>query len=195
MKKAMIVVLSVVSLVLVLSFAGCGGAKDSGSEAESAVEISSPLEILETVWGTYADAEKFPIGGGDSANMTMDVPGEFDVANTEELDATLGFPAAQAGNIDAAASMMHMMNANTFTGGVYHVTDASQVEAVTDALKENIMNRQWMCGFPDTLVIMVVEDTYVVSFFGNAEIVETFKTKVTASYGNSSVVCEESLAF
>jgi len=195
MKKTIVVVLSVLVLVFALSFVGCGGGKDSGSEAESAVEISSPLEILETVWGTYADAEKFPIGGGDSANMTMDVPGEFDVANTEELDAMLGFPAAQAGNIDDAASMMHMMNANTFTGGVYHVTDASQVDVVTAALKENIMNRQWMCGFPDTLVIMVVEDTYVVSFFGNAEIVETFKTKVADSYGNSTIAYEESLVF
>ncbi|MBO5373022.1 MAG: bacteriocin transport accessory protein [Lachnospiraceae bacterium] len=191
MKKLLLVMMLCVSMT---AFIGCGSKTEDKQKAEAVVETSA-VEILETVWGSYAEDEKFPIGGGDSANIVMDVPGTFDVANTEELDATLGFPAAQAANIDDAASMMHMMNANTFTGGVYHVTDANEVTAVADALKENIMNRQWMCGFPDTLVIMVVEDSYVVSFFGNAQIVETFKTKVTEAYSNSNIICEESLNF
>ncbi|MBO5303725.1 MAG: bacteriocin transport accessory protein [Lachnospiraceae bacterium] len=191
MKKAGLLMVLCLALAV---FGGCG--KDSAKNpAEVSVVDTSAIEILETVWNTYGEDEKFPIGGGDSANIVMDVPGNFDVTNVEELDATLGFPATQAEAIDEAASMMHMMNANTFTGGAYHVKDAGQVTTVTDALKENIQNRQWMCGFPDTLVIMVVEDTYIVSFFGNAEIVETFKTKVTDCYGNSSVVVEESLNF
>ena len=191
MKKAGLLMVLCLALAV---FGGCG--KDSAKNpAEVSVVDTSASEILETVWNTYGEDEKFPIGGGDSANIVMDVPGNFDVTNVEELDATLGFPATQAEAIDEAASMMHMMNANTFTGGAYHVKDAGQVTTVTDALKENIQNRQWMCGFPDTLVIMVVEDTYIVSFFGNAEIVETFKTKVTDCYGNSSVVVEESLNF
>ncbi len=191
MQTRKLVFITMLCMVLTV-FCGCGKSADEGSAAG---ENTSAIEILETVWGTYGEDEKFPIGGGDSANIVMDVPGSFDVANTDELDATLGFPVAQAEAIDEAASMMHMMNANTFTGGVYHVKDAGQVTTVTDALKENIMNRQWMCGFPDTLVIMVVEDNYVVSFFGNAEIVENFKSKVTECYDNAEAVTEESLNF
>lgn len=37
------------------------------------------------------------------------------------------------------------------------------------------MGRQWMCGFPDKLVVISVDD-YLVSVFGNEELVNTFKT-------------------
>lgn len=189
MKKILLIMLC----MLTFTMGGCG--KNTAKEHAAGVSTvnTSAVEILETVWKTYGEDEKFPIGGGDSANMVMDAPGSFDLANVEELDAVLGFPAAQAESVDDAASLQHMMNANTFTCGVFHVKDKDQVTEVTDALKENIMNRQWMCGFPDTLVIMEVEDTYVVSFFGKTEIIETFKTKVTECYENSSVLTEENL--
>ncbi len=160
----------------------------AGSEtAESAIGV------LSTVWANYEADNKFAAGGGDSHNMVMDEPGEFDVTNTEELNATLGFPTDYADKIDEAASLMHMMNANTFTGGAYHVTNAEDVSAVCDALKENIMNRQWMCGFPETLIIVTVDDNYVVSAFGNGEIIEYFKNKLTGTFANVTVVYEESL--
>lgn len=149
--------------------------------------------ILQTIWATYEEDNKFAAGGGDSNNMVMDEPGTFDITNTEELNATLGFPTDYADKIDDAASLMHMMNANTFTGGVYHVTNADDVTAVADALKENIMNRQWMCGFPETLIIVTVDDNYVISAFGNGEIIETFKNKTTGAFENATVVYEESL--
>jgi len=151
------------------------------------------LEVIESVWATYEEENKFAAGGGDSANMNFEGPGAFDATNAEELDITLGFPAAQVDKIDDAASLMHMMNANTFTGGVYHVTDAANVQTVADALKENIMNRQWMCGFPETLIIVSVGDNYLVSAFGNGEIIETFKTKLSGVYADATVLYEESL--
>ncbi len=153
----------------------------------------SAIGVLQSVWATYDDENKFAAGGGDSHNMVMDEPGEFDATNTEELDATLGFPTDYADKIDEAASLMHMMNANTFTGGAYHVTNAEDVSAVCDALKENIMNRQWMCGFPETLIIVTVDDNYVVSAFGNGQIIEYFKNKLTGTFANVTVVYEESL--
>lgn len=153
----------------------------------------SAIDVLNSVWATYDEENKFAAGGGDSHNMVMDEPGEFDATNTEELDATLGFPTAYADKIDEAASLMHMMNANTFTGGAYHVTNAEDVAAVCDALKENIMNRQWMCGFPETLIIVTVDDNYVVSAFGNGQIIEYFKNKLTGTFANVTVVYEESL--
>lgn len=149
--------------------------------------------VLNAIWATYEEENMFAAGGGDSQNMVMDGPGKFDATNTEELDVTLGFPTDYVDKIDDAASLMHMMNANTFTGGVFHVTNADDVSAVCDALKENIMNRQWMCGFPETLIIVTVDDNYVISAFGNGQIIETFKNKISGVYEDATVVYEESL--
>ena len=86
-------------------------------------------------------------------------------------------------------ALMHMMNANTFTCGAFHVTKSEDVTAVADSLKENILKRQWMCGFPDKLVVITVDD-YVVSAFGNGELIDNFKAKLTAVY-KSAVVAHE----
>lgn len=181
--------------VMAISLVACGE-KDTANNNDAAKDgkqAESALDVLQSTWETYEEENKFAAGGGDSQNMVMDEPGKFDVANTEELNGTLGFPADSAGKIDDAASLMHMMNANTFTAGAYHVTNADDVQGVADALKESIMNRQWMCGFPETLIIVKVNDNYLVSAFGNGEIIETFKTKLTGVYADATVVYEESL--
>ena len=186
--------------VLMLTVIGCGNsndvAEDNNAENTPVVEtvnVADSVELLTNVWNTYEEADKFPIGGGDYENMVMDTVGAFDVTKTEDLDSLLGMPAAGAAMIDDAASMMHMMNANTFTAGAYHLTDASNEQELADLLKDNIMNRQWMCGFPDTLLIASVGGEYMVSAFGNAEIMETFKTKLQEQYELTQVIYEESL--
>ena len=123
----------------------------------------------------------------------MDAPGAFALNDVEALDSTLGVPANIAEQIDNAASVMHMMNANTFTCGSYQLKEGADMETFVTALKDNIMNRQWMCGFPDTLIIVSLSDSHVVAAFGNAELIETFKTKLTASYDSAEVIIEESL--
>ncbi len=187
-------------IIMMLSLVACG--KDKGADkteataeitTEAAVEINDSLEIFTTVWATYGDDEKFSIAGGDYNNSVMDAPGAFDVADAESLDALLGVPSDAAGMIDGAASMMHMMNANTFTAGAYHIAESANQMVFCDKLKENIMNRQWMCGFPDTLIVASIGDSYVVSAFGNAEIIENFKAKLMAEYPMTEIVYEESL--
>ena len=86
---------------LLLTLCACGAAP-----AESADTPASPLELLETVWNTYSDDEKFPAAGGDYSeeNQRDGAPGAFSTADTDTLEYMLGFPAAEAGKIDAAAS-------------------------------------------------------------------------------------------
>ena len=154
--------------------------------------IADALEVLTKVWDTYAEDEKFPVGGGDSENMNWEGPGKFNVEATEELDATLGLPADLAGQIDDAASMMHAMMANNFTAGVYHLTDASKMDDFTSALKDSLLAKQWLCGSPEKVIIITVGD-YAVSAYGLNDVIETFKTKLTAEYPTAAVVCEESI--
>lgn len=200
MKKKMVLLMCT---VLMMVLVGCGQSNagqsndtetsDGDTTETVSVDAVDSADLLTKVWNTYEEADKFPIGGGDYENMVMDTVGAFDVTKTEDLDSLLGMPAAGAAMIDDAASMMHMMNANTFTAGAYHLTDASNQQALADALKDNIMNRQWMCGFPDTLLIASVGGEYMVSAFGNAEIIETFKTKLQEQYELTEVIYEESL--
>jgi len=185
--------------MMVISLFGCGKKEDAQGETggdttvSEAVAVTDATDLLTQVWNSYEDAEKFPIGGGDYDNVVMDAPGKYDVSKAEEMDSVLGLPQDSAALVDDAASIMHMMNANTFTCGAFHLADASNRQALADALKDSIMNRQWMCGFPDTLLIVSVGDEYVVSAFDNADIIENFKTKLTAQYELASVTYEESL--
>ena len=192
MKRTVAIVLSG---LLMIGLIGCGKKAETPGDvtATETVNVTDATDLLTQVWNSYDDADKFAIGGGDYNNMVMDAPGKFDVSMVEDLDAMLGLPQSCASMIDDAASVMHMMNANTFTAGAYHVADTANQQAVVDSLKENIMNRQWMCGFPDTLIVAKVGSEYVVSAFGNAEIIENFKNKLSETFSLTDIVYEESL--
>lgn len=142
------------------------------------------MEILEKVWSKYSTDEKFPAAGGSEKHMKEDKPGKFDVSDAEALDFELGFPKAQASEIDDAALLMHMLNQNNFSCGVYHVKDSGNAEALAGKIKENILARQWMCGFPEKLVILTVGD-YIVSVFGAKELTDTFTAKLSAEYSSA----------
>lgn len=189
---------TVLALLLVCFLAACGGKEspdgsDTKEPGESAAK--SALELLTTVWDSYGDDDKFPAAGGDMSeeNMTMNSPGNFSIDDAGALDATLGFPSASAEKIDDAASLVHMMNANTFTCGAFHAKAAGDTADISAAIKDNIMNRQWMCGFPDKLVIVKIDD-YVISFFGEKEIVDTFMAKLTAAYASAEKICDEPIS-
>lgn len=172
---------------------------ESLSETETAAEetgtdssesISSPeAALLSSIYNAFAEDQKFPIGGGDSANLVMDAPGAFDITNVEELESSLGFPSSQAANIDGAASMIHMMNANTFTGAAYHLIDGADADAFAEAVKETVLAKQWICGMPDTLVILSA-DGYIITAYGNAELIENFKTTALSAVSGSEVILE-----
>lgn len=78
-----------------------------------------------------------PAAGGDfnEENMCMDGPGNFGIDDIDALDATLALPADAAELIDNAASLTHMMNANTFTAGAFHLGDAANSDKLVEALK------------------------------------------------------------
>ncbi len=154
---------------------------------------NKPLILLTELWATYADEEKFAAAGGDYENMVMDGPGACGLNDAEALDALFGLPVSEAGNLSAAASLMHMMNANTFTSACYELNEGVDSAAFVEAVKANILSRQWMCGFPETLLILDV-DGCIITAFGNGEIVELFKTKLTGETFNGTVLVEEPIA-
>lgn len=172
---------------------------DIPTEAPAATDTDLPvdgdavtLNILSTVWATYADEEKFAAAGGDAANMTMDGPGSCDISDTAGMDSLFGLPESAAASVTEAASLLHMMNANTFTSACYALADGTDVNAFVEEVKANILARQWMCGFPETLIIVDV-DGCIVTAFGNDDIIQLFKTKLADSF-STNVLVEEPIA-
>lgn len=213
MKK---IILLFMAVVIIICFASCttsvkigsgGGSNNVNTNPSSTKKpignneninvdnIKSPLELLSAVWNIYAENDRFSaIGGGGSEadEHVMGKPGKFNTNSTEALDSTLGMPASSALMIDDAASLMHMMNANTFTCGTFHVSNQKNVNTVAQSLKDNILKRQWTCGFPEKLVVIVVGD-YVISAFGNESLIGTFKSNVLAVYSSASLIYEENI--
>lgn len=165
---------------------------ETPAEDKPAAAVDDALTILNAIWNTYSDEEKFPAAGGDSEHAVDGAPGSFDVSNADSLSYQLTFPADDASLIDSAASLVHMMNLNTFTCGAFHVADANNVARLADDLRTTIQAKRWMCGFPDKLVIVTVGQS-VFSVYGNEELVNTFRDKLLASYPTAAAVYDEAI--
>lgn len=165
---------------------------ETPAEDKPAAAVDDALTILNAIWNTYSDEEKFPAAGGDSEHAVDGAPGSFDVSNADSLSYLLTFPADDASLIDSAASLVHMMNLNTFTCGAFHVADANNVARLADDLRTTIQAKRWMCGFPDKLVIVTVGQS-VLSVYGNEELVNTFRDKLLMSYSAATAVYDEAI--
>jgi predicted small lipoprotein YifL len=193
MKKIFALLLAVVT---VLSMAACGANKPVETTpvttvpptTEPAAVAASALEILETVWAQFGEDEKFFVMGGDFDNMVDGAPGK--VTNSDFIAGNLLVPADQTANITDVASLLHAMNANTFTCAAYAVAD---VNAFATAMQTAIQGNQWMCGFPEKLLIAEVGG-YVVVAFGHGDAVNPFQTKLTAAYPTTQILVDEPIA-
>lgn len=165
---------------------------ETPAEDKPAAAADDALTILNAIWNTYSDEEKFPAAGGDSEHAVDGAPGSFDASNADSLSYLLTFPADDASLIDSAASLVHMMNLNTFTCGAFHVADANNVARLADDLRTTIQAKRWMCGFPDKLVIVTVGQS-VLSVYGSEELVNTFRDKLLASYSAAIAVYDEAI--
>lgn len=193
MRKTKKIMMLVVTAALLFSFGGCGKNSSSKEEGSESVQVKDALEILTNIWNGYDEDQKFPVAGGDYDNISDNAPGKFDVSNTEALRSILIVPEEAASMVDDGASMMHAMNANTFTGGAFHLTEAADRGQFTDALKEAVLNNQWMCGFPEEFIVYGVGDEYVVSAFGKSDTIGYFKEQLLKQYPSAEALVEESL--
>ena len=96
--------------------------------------------------------------------------------------------------IEDAAVFHHMMNMNTLATSIMRVASADDTTSVANSLKDSVGgNEIWMCGFPERYVVITI-DTYVISAYGNTDMVNAIKTAVTETYTNAVVVADEAFA-
>ena len=189
MKKILSLVLV---LAMALSLAACGKkAETTETTGVPAQEMpASALEVLETIWADYAEDEKFAVIGGSMAAPVDGAPGSYDIAD-ENITYNLLIPAEQLGNVTEAASMIHMMNANTFTCGVFKLAEGVSAADFGAAMKEAVMGNQWMCGFPETLLVRNFGDVYVLVAFGINDAMNPFIQHMDNVYPGFETIVNE----
>ena len=190
MKK--ITALALALVMMLTLFAGCGK-KEPVETAPQQQLPASALEILEKVWADYADEEKFAIVGGNIEANIMDAPGAYDLAYAENMTWNLLVPADRIGDVAEAASMIHMMNANTFTCGAFKLAEGVTAADFGAAMQSAIQGNQWMCGFPDRMLIQSFGDSYVVVAFGINDAMTPFETHMKAVYPDAVTLYSENI--
>lgn len=190
MKKCLSFLLTL-SMVMTL----CVGCRASQPEQTNGGDTmaASALEILQNVWDKFSDEEKFPVYGGDAANMVDGKPGEFTVTDTDGLQYNLIVPESQLANVEQAASIIHGMMANNFTCGAFRLKEGADANAFADAMRNAFRDNQWLCGQPESLMVAVVDDRYVLAAFGLGDVLTAVRNKLTAAYPNTQVKYQESI--
>ena len=193
MKKIFALLLA---MAMVLSRAACAKTDESNKNNDEnntdPVNVpASALEVLETVWGKMEAG--FPIIGGNMESAVDGAPGNYDMAFAENMPYNLLIPADQLPNITEAASAIHMMNANSFTAGVFHLAEGVTAADFAATMQNAVQNNQWMCGFPETLVIAAIGGEYVLVAFGVNDAMTPFQTALTAAYPEAEVLYNEAI--
>lgn len=184
---------------MAFSCVACGdnGGNDAGNQV-SQVEITDANEILTKIWDKYNESATedttFYIMGGNVESMVEGSPAKFDTS-LEGAEDTLIYsyciPADAIAMMDDIATMRNSMMVNNFTSGAYHILDTANVEAVITGIKDATLSNQWMCGFPEKLVIATIGDEYVVSAYGNGMVIDAFTSAVKSVYGDAAVFTVE----
>jgi hypothetical protein len=163
------------------------------AETEAPVASTGALAVLENIWNLYAEDEKFFVIGGNMESPVDGAPGNYDMAYAENLTYNLLVPADQLANVDEAATMIHAMNANTFTSGVVHLVEGTDAEAFANSMRDAIQGNMWMCGFPETLTVAVLEGGYVLIAFGVNDAMNPFMAHFNEAYGNPTMLINEAI--
>ena len=145
-------------------------------------------QILEDIWAKYAEDERFAVYGGTVDNSVSDGPGDLDMTNVEELTTAYLLPREQVGSVEEGASMVHMMNNNIFTSAVFKLTNTADEKTLLEAWRDNIQQNRWICGQPDRLLMVKVDDSHMLMAFGSTEAMDTFRGKVSALYPNAKTL-------
>ena len=182
MKKFLSIAIAIIMVAGVLFLVGCG------KESTPKVEIADSADALNKVFTTYAEEEKFFGMGGDMVNPVDGAAGKFGLEDKESAVATLHISEELIAQVSEAGSYMHAMNANTFTSAGFKLAEGTDATAFATALKDSVLATQWMCGFPEKIVMYTINGgEYVVYAVGAADIVDNFSATLMMVYGESAV--------
>lgn len=184
--KKLIALLLALAMVTAM-FVACGKNDDKGGNDAAGAQITADaVTVLKSIWEKYPEDQKFPVYGGDGANMVDNAPAAF--TDMESLNSMLIVPEDQQESFTEVASLFHGMMLNNFSCGVFKMAEGVDAAAFADTMYDAVKNNQWMCGFPEQVVIATVDGgAYVLVAFGLGDVIETLQTSVTEAYPQAEV--------
>ena len=217
MKK--IIALTLALLMLTMSFVACEKtetettteAAQNQTEApvestEAVIELpyKSAIELLNIIFNGYnataTEDTMLYVAGGNINNFdttSMEGPAAFIALADEDYDQNLGIPASEVAKIESAASMFNMMNTNVFNSFAVQFKAGTDVDASIEAIKANILSRQWICGSPEKLVIVKMPGDCIVVVWGAVQfggIVDPYAASIPALVEGTTTVVEHNFA-
>lgn len=150
------------------------------------VEDTSAVEILQKSWDLMAEDNKFPVFGGSIENSVDGAAGEVKIDDANMLTNTLLVPEDVQKVTVEAASLVHMMNTNTFTGATIKV-DGMDADEAADKVLDSFMSTAFVCGVPEKITIVVYGD-YITYAYGETDLVDSFIDCYNANYVATKVI-------
>lgn len=215
MKKILALILAAMML---LSLVACGNTTETETETEIQTETEteteteavvelpykSATELLNLVFTTYnagaTEETMLYVAGGNINNFettSMEGPAKFVPLANEDYDQNLGYPVAEVSKIVEAASMFNMMNANMFNCYTVQFAEGTDVNAVAEAIKTNVLARRWMCGAPEKLAIVKFPGDYLLVVWGVVQfggIVDPFVASLSGIVEGVETLVEANIA-
>lgn len=189
MKKIIAITLA---LTLLFAFAACGGSKtptDANTQSDATEAYTNATEVLVSVYDAIAEDKKFGVVGGDENNQSFEGPAKYSVELADELANAFALPATQAENLEDAATALHEQMTNNFSGAAYILKADADAKTFADEYVAGLNGRQWMCGLPEKYVVISAGNC-VLTAFGLADNIESFKTAATTALANAEVLAE-----
>lgn len=150
-------------------------------------------KILQKIWDSYGDDQKFAAYGGAVEQSVADAPGDLDITVTEELTSRYLLPQEQLSAVDEGASLVHLMNNNIFTAVVFRLSGQTDAKAFADSWRSSLRSTQWICGQPDRMLLAQVENNHVLLAFGSQDAMTVFQQKLTEAYPDSKTFYQEAV--
>lgn len=187
MKKTVAILLTLMTLLA----AGCGSKPSETPDESQAPAFASAVDLYTQIWDTLGEDRQFPAAGGD-AEHEAEAPAKF--ALTEENKETFEYLLHVTDELydmldDDAATLQHMMNTNTFSSAAVKLKDPSAAEEFAEAYKAAVQGQQWMCGFPDKVVVISVDD-YVIMAYGYEDILNDLVDACSAVAPGSRILVD-----
>lgn len=149
--------------------------------------------ILNKIWESYGEDERFAAYGGQVEMAVNDGPGDLDITATEELTTRYLLPQEQLAMVTEGASLVHLMNNNIFTAVVFRVRDGSQMKTLADAWHKAIQENRWICGQPDRLLLAQVDDNHILMSFASQDLMSSFEGKLQTAYPTTKILYKEAI--
>lgn len=162
---------------MVFSAAGCASNTKKTEETSVATtttakaeqhKYATTVDALNAIWSSYDGG--FPVYGGSIENPVDGAAGAIDVTDKDLLKNTLLIPDGM--NVTEAATLIHMMNGNTFTAYMMKIEEMDDAE-IGEALTKSFTSTQFMCGVPERINIGRF-DGYIVVVYGAGELIDAF---------------------